>query len=163
MNRFRSKKDFFVTVLKDRYPSASASVIGSPEYPDINGSVNFYATPLGVIVSAEIFGLPSNCEGRSCIFGFHIHEGQRCLPSDNDPIGQVGAHYAKGRTSHPHHAGDLPPLLSNDGYAWLATLTNRFQIEDIVGRTIIIHSQPDDFTTQPSGNSGAKIACGEIV
>ena len=163
MNRFISRKDFFLTVLKDRYPSASASVIGSTEYPDINGNVYFYATPLGVIVSAEIFGLPDGCEGGSCVFGFHIHDGQRCLPTESDPFGQVGSHYSKEELRHPYHTGDLPPLFSNDGYAWLATLTNRFKIEDVFGRTVVIHAHPDDFTTQPAGNSGIKIACGEIV
>ena len=40
--------------------------------------------------------------------------------------------------------------------------TDRFTLPDVIGKTIIIHSNPDDFTTQPSGNSGAKIACGAI-
>ena len=39
---------------------------------------------------------------------------------------------------------------------------NRFRIDEIIGKTIIIHSSTDDFTSQPSGNSGSKIACGEI-
>ena len=41
-------------------------------------------------------------------------------------------------------------------------LTNRFAVKDIIGRTVVIHDKPDDFTTQPSGGSGVKIACGEI-
>ena len=41
-------------------------------------------------------------------------------------------------------------------------LTERFNIDEIIGKTIIIHSNPDDFTTQPGGNSGTKIACGLI-
>ena len=41
-------------------------------------------------------------------------------------------------------------------------LINKFKIKDIVGKVIIIHDSPDDFTTQPSGNSGMKIACGKI-
>ena len=43
-----------------------------------------------------------------------------------------------------------------------AVVTDRFTISDIIGRTVVIHKSPDDFTTQPSGNAGAKIACGEI-
>jgi Cu-Zn family superoxide dismutase len=45
----------------------------------------------------------------------------------------------------------------------LSFLTNRFTLDEIIGRVIIIHDKPDDFTSQPSGNSGNKIACGKIV
>ena len=45
----------------------------------------------------------------------------------------------------------------------MAVYTKRFYPEEIVGRTAVIHSKPDDFTSQPSGNAGEKIACGEIV
>lgn len=59
--------------------------------------------------------------------------------------------------------GDLPPLIENNGYAYMQVLINKFKIKDILGKVIIIHDFPDDFTTQPSGNSGIKIACGKIV
>lgn len=59
--------------------------------------------------------------------------------------------------------GDLPPLVENNGYAYMQVLINKFKIKDILGKVIIIHDSPDDFTTQPSGNSGIKIACGKIV
>ena len=49
--------------------------------------------------------------------------------------------------------GDLPPLFENNGYAYLSFLTNRFKVNDIIGKAIIIHSNPDDFTTDPSENS----------
>lgn len=41
-------------------------------------------------------------------------------------------------------------------------LTDRFRVRDIIGRTVVIHSGPDDFHTQPAGNAGEKIACGVI-
>lgn len=44
----------------------------------------------------------------------------------------------------------------------MSVLLDKIKINDIIGRVIIIHDMPDDFTTQPSGNSGAKIACGRI-
>lgn len=59
--------------------------------------------------------------------------------------------------------GDLPPLIENNGYAYMQVLINKFKIKDILGKVIIIHDSPNDFTTQPSGNSGIKIACGKIV
>ena len=74
----------------------------------------------------------------------------------------TGNHYNPGNVPHPEHAGDLLPLLSNNGYAWMSFYTGRIDIEDIIGRSVVIHSMRDDFTTQPSGNSGDKIACGVI-
>ncbi len=55
------------------------------------------------------------------------------------------------------HAGDLPPLLSNNGRAYCQVLTGRFRVSDVIGKTVVIHSGPDDFMTQPSGNAGEKI------
>lgn len=66
------------------------------------------------------------------------------------------------KQDHPNHAGDLPPLLSAGGYAKMTVLTGRFRVDEIVGRTLVIHNGVDDFTGQPSGNSGKKIACGII-
>ena len=48
------------------------------------------------------------------------------------------------------------------GYAWLSFYDKRFTIKDILGRSVVVHSGADDFHSQPSGNSGAKIACGVI-
>jgi len=57
----------------------------------------------------------------------------------------------------------LPPLYENNGYAYMSVLINKFKVKDIIGKTVIIHESPDDFTSQPSGNSGKKIACGVVV
>lgn len=53
--------------------------------------------------------------------------------------------------------------MSHNGIAWMEVYTGRFYPEEVIGRTIIIHGMPDDFRSQPSGNSGEKIACGEIM
>lgn len=58
--------------------------------------------------------------------------------------------------------GDLPPLLSMGGRAFLAVETGRFTPCEVVGRTVVIHGSADDFHTQPAGNAGKKIACGVI-
>lgn len=63
---------------------------------------------------------------------------------------------------HPFHAGDLPPLLSCKGRAYLAVITGRFCVKDVIGRSVVIHAGPDDLHTQPAGNAGAKIGCGVI-
>jgi len=79
------------------------------------------------------------------------------------PFPQSGTHYNPNNCPHPYHAGDMPPLFGADGYAFLSFVTSRFTANEVIGKTIIIHSQPDDFKTQPSGDSGEKIACGVIT
>ena len=66
----------------------------------------------------------------------------------------TGSHYNSDDRDHPLHAGDLPPLLSSNGSACLAVMTDRFRVKDIIGRTVVIHSGPDDFRTQSAGNAG---------
>lgn len=142
---------------------AAAAVTGGEDCPGLSGTVRFYQTGDGVIVCAEISGLPHDdapCQGR--IFGFHIHTGTDCGGNMDDPFAHAMSHYNPGGCAHPYHAGDLPPLFGNGGLALCAFLTNRFSIDEVIGKTVIIHDHPDDFTTQPSGDSGTKIACGVI-
>ena len=56
----------------------------------------------------------------------------------------------------------MPPLLADCGHALQVFLVNKYCIDEIIGRTVIVHAKPDDFTSQPSGDSGEMIACGEI-
>ena len=137
-------------------PIASARITGSADASGLKGTVWLYQMPMGVLVETQIVGLPQNGFG---VYGFHIHEGTSCK-GDGFPL--TGSHYDPMRRDHPEHAGDLLPLISYGGRAYSAFITDRFSIQDILGRTVIIHSQPDDFRTQPSGNSGEKIACGAI-
>ena len=144
-------------------PQAVAEIQGSAYYPDIRGTVKFYATQFGTLVSAEMQGLPFSYEPcASRFFGFHIHSGKTCTPVEGDAFSAVQSHDNPYNCGHPEHAGDLPPLLGNDGTAFQVFLTDGFEVSEVIGRTVIIHSAADDFTTQPSGNSGEKIACGEI-
>lgn len=150
------------SVLRSR-PQAAASIAGSENYPDLSGTVRFYQTREGVIVLAEISGLPRSglpCHER--VFGFHIHKGTDCGGRMDDPFADSMSHYDPYGCEHPYHAGDLPPLFGNNGVALSLFLTQRFSVDEVIGRTVIIHDQPDDFTTQPSGSSGTKIACGII-
>lgn len=144
-------------------PQAVAEISGSAEHPAISGIVRLYQTALGVVVLSEISGLPKTAQPcHEQIFGFHIHSGSGCGGSMDDPFADAMSHYDPHHCEHPHHAGDLPPLFGNDGFALSLFLTDRFSVHEVIGRTVIIHDHPDDFTTQPSGNSGKKIACGVI-
>jgi Cu-Zn family superoxide dismutase len=138
-------------------PMATATVKGNRENPMLRGGVRFYQRPYGVLVEADIVGLPRNKSG---FFGFHIHEGASCT---GEGYSATGSHYDPGKRPHPNHAGDLPPLLSFGGRAYLAVVTDRFSIREILGRTVVIHSGADDFQTQPAGNAGTKIGCGVIT
>lgn len=157
------KEKKFVSILS-RQPHAIAIIKGSEKYPDVIGVVKFYQTDSGVLVETEVDGLPyemGNCKQR--VFGFHIHEGTECTGNEMDMFAGAMAHYNPQKCQHPQHAGDMPPLFGNQEYAFSVFLTDRFSVEEVLGRTVIIHGSPDDFVTQPSGNSGEKIACGVII
>lgn len=147
---------------------AAAELKGSALAPGLNGTVRFYETRGGTLVRADICGLPSYQAappGGQPVgpFGFHIHEGGTCgVGNGQSAFAGAGGHYNPEGYSHGNHAGDLPVLFSNHGCAHMIVFTDRFRPRDIVGRTVIIHQNPDDFRTQPAGNSGARIACGVI-
>ena len=72
---------------------AAASITGSDSYPDLSGTVRFYQTKEGVVVCAEISGLPySNDPCRQRIFGFHIHTGTDCGGNMADPFSDAMSH-----------------------------------------------------------------------
>jgi Cu-Zn family superoxide dismutase len=102
--------------------------------------------------------------------GFHIHEVGDC--SSGDGMSAKGhfnpAAKPHGNPASPeHHAGDLPALKADkSGRARLEAELDGVTLapgpNSIVGRAVIIHADPDDYTTQPTGNSGARLACGVI-
>ena len=138
-------------------PTAVARIKGGHDAPGLSGEVRFYQECRSVLVVANISNLPPNSD--SGFFALHIHEGGNCSGVD---FPNTGSHYDPSGEKHPKHAGDLPPLMLCNGGACLAVRTDRFCVRDVIGRTVMIHSGPDDFHTQPAGNSGDKIACGVI-
>ena len=140
--------------------NAKALLKGSSKYPDLHGVVNFKQMKNGVLVTVEVFNLPfEKCKNE--IYGFHIHEGTKCISNEYEFIA-VGAHFTTNNCNHPYHSGDMPPIFGNNGYAYMSFFTNRFKLSEIIGKAVIIHSNADDLTSQPSGNSKEKIACGII-
>lgn len=137
-------------------PNAVACIRGGETASNLSGTVKFYSVPGGTLVAAEITGLPENDTG---FHALHIHEGGNCTGKD---FADTGGHFNPGGREHPEHAGDLPPLLSRKGRANMLVVTDRFQICDVIGRTVVIHAEADDFRTQPAGNAGTKIGCGVI-
>lgn len=144
-----------------------AQIFGGPLAPSISGVVNFYSVPGGTEICAEIKGLPpyqANPEGEPIgPHGFHIHENGICDIGDpKNPFIAAGGHWNPDNQPHGNHAGDFPVLFSNDGKAITCFLSNRFKPEDVIGRSIIIHQNPDDYRSQPAGNAGKRLACGII-
>lgn len=165
MNQTNAKpKEQLAFPMKNR-PAAVAKIKGSREFNHIYGEVAFYNMDNGTLLVSRIHGLP--IEGTFCstpIFAMHIHENGDCTDDTEEPFPYVGPHYNPVGCEHPYHAGDLPPLFADKkGFAYSAVYTARFKVNDVIGRSVILHSQPDDFTSQPAGNSGKKIACGAIV
>lgn len=152
--------ELFTKILERDVPQAVAMISGNDDYQELIGIVSFYRTPYeGVLVKAEVSGLPDQkTPMRSGFFAMHIHEIGDCTK----PFEDTGMHYNPDDQVHPYHAGDMPPLLSNQGYAWTAFYDGRITIGEILGKSLIIHRNRDDFTTQPAGESGEKIGCGRI-
>jgi len=146
-------------------PKATAS-LEPTKGSTVRGTVNFEQRGDKVRVSANISGLRPNGE-----FGFHIHEAGDCSSGDGmsakghfNPYGKPhGAHGSGER-----HAGDMPSLKSDAGGN--ANMTFDLDVisvnpggpASIIGRGLIVHVQPDDFKTQPTGNAGARSACAVI-
>ena len=139
---------------------------GSESTSSIRGEVLFYQLNDGVYIKAYITGIPdTNSKGEPTRFhGFHIHENGNCSQNNtNESFPYTGNHFNPTNADHPFHAGDLPPILSANGIGILSVFTDAFRVIDIIERSIILHDGPDDFTSQPSGMSGNKIACGVIM
>jgi Cu-Zn family superoxide dismutase len=145
-------------------PTATAT-LGPTLGNAVSGTVYFTQKDDRVLVSGEVRGLPPNTE-----HGFHVHEKGDCSSSDGM---SAGGHFNPGNQQHGrydmpvHHAGDIPSLRSDaSGVATLNFETTSLRVgsgsNDIVGRAVVVHRDPDDFTSQPAGNSGPRVACGVI-
>ena len=137
-------------------PNSIAYIKGGEDAPQLRENVKFFQKRGYVLVTATIFGMPSSETG---FYGFHIHSGTSCTEA---AFSKTGQHYDIRTSQHPQHSGDLPPLMLCNGGSYMTVATDRFTTNDIIGRTVVIHKDVDDFTTQPSGNAGTKIACGVI-
>jgi len=130
------------------------------------GTVTFQQQGDQVIVVAKVEGLKPGQD-----HGFHIHEKGDCSSGDGM---SAGGHFNPAAKPHgppdstEHHAGDMPALKADaQGRAevkfTLVGVAIGSGAADIVGRGLIVHAMPDDYRTQPTGNSGARIACGVIT
>jgi Cu-Zn family superoxide dismutase len=128
------------------------------------GKVVFVQEGRKLFVIAEVTGLKPGAHG------FHVHEKGDCSAPD---FSSAGGHFNPGSQPHgnpmagAHHAGDMPVLEADasgkaTARAELRSMSIGGGANDIVGKSVVVHADPDDFKTQPAGNSGARIACGVI-
>jgi superoxide dismutase, Cu-Zn family len=128
------------------------------------GTVTFTQKGDKVTVSAKVSGLTPGGHG------LHIHEKGDCSAPD---AMSAGGHFNPTNKPHgapdapDHHAGDMPMLQADaSGNATLTVdlggLTIGSGASDIVGKSVVVHKDPDDFKTQPAGNSGPRVGCGVI-
>ncbi len=141
----------------ERPPKARALLRGSAAYPELRGEVLFYPFLNGSLLLTRVTGLPGDG-----FFGLHIHEKGDCCTGGDTPFYWAGGHWNPPGAQHPGHAGDLPVLLADGGLAYAMVYTGRFTPEEAVGRAVIVDDMPDDYRTQPAGDSGERIACGVI-
>lgn len=146
-------------------PSAVANLQSTAGNTAI-GSVKFQQNGDSVLVSGWVTGLKANAE-----HGFHLHEKGDCSSGDGM---SAGGHFNPGGQAHgsyagmAHHAGDLPSLKADaSGMAKFSFETKSISVSgganNIVGRGLIVHRDADDFTTQPTGNSGPRLACAVVT
>jgi len=147
--------------------TAYARIRGGPDYPGIRGLMTLRDVRGGTEIHVSVTGLPEfsrRADKAIGPHGFHIHMTGDCYPGVlGEPFPRTGGHYNPDNQPHGNHAGDFPVLFSNHGTANMSFFTDRFSVADVVGRSVVIHESPDDYRTEPAGDSGRKIACGVIV
>jgi len=128
------------------------------------GTVQFTETADGVQVTVDLTNVPPG------VHGFHIHEGASCA----DDAKAAGGHFNPNNMPHAaptdvsHHAGDFGNVTADDkGEVHTTFMTHSVTVaagpNSAVGHAVVLHANPDDLTTQPSGNAGARIACGVVT
>ncbi len=138
--------------------SASGSIV--------SGKLKLVPMKDGVHVTGELGGFSPGSS-----HGFHIHEKGDCSAAD---ASSAGGHFNPAGKPHgramqgAHHAGDHDNIVAGaDGVAKINTHINGVSLgggagNDIAGRAFVVHAAPDDYSSQPAGNAGARVACGVI-
>lgn len=133
----------------------------------VSGRLTLVAMAGGVHIRGELGGLAPGST-----HGFHVHETGDCGAAD---ASSAGGHFNPAGMVHgnahagPHHAGDIDNLVADGrGVAHVDAHVGGVSLggdprTDILGRALVVHAAPDDYRSQPSGNSGARIACGVIA
>lgn len=148
-------------------PASAIALLAATEGNAVGGEVRFRIHDGHVVAEGRVHGLPAGSR-----HGFHIHETGDCSAPD---AMSAGGHFNPGGAEHgrqghgSHHLGDMDNLVAgDDGVAIVDQHLQGVEIGtgsavDIVGRGLIVHADPDDYETQPTGNAGARLACAVIA
>lgn len=136
---------------------------GESHHPDISGMVTFGRTEHGTLITAEIYGLSESGAAGDGVFPFCIHNGSCMSFDENGEFCRSEGCFNPDNNHPPMRAGDLPPLFSCGGFAYMQVVTNRFSIEDIIGKSVIIHALSDEPFSCKNAENSKKIACGIIL
>lgn len=132
----------------------------------VSGKLALMPVSGGVRITGEVGGLQPNTP-----HGFHVHETGDCSKADAT---SAGGHFNPTGNPHgragagPHHAGDMDNIMSNgEGVAKIDVVDTGVTLgggaaNDIANRAVIVHGKADDYTSQPSGDAGPRVACGVI-
>lgn len=127
----------------------------------VSGTTKFSTLGSDVVVAVQLKGLKAKKK-----HGFHIHEVGNCSAADGSSAGghfNPGSHAHGAPDSHDHHAGDMGNLEADaKGMAQGEMKISGVTLAQIVGRSVVVHASEDNFTAQPSGDAGDRIACGVI-
>ena len=141
--------------------SGAEAVLKPTQGSSVAGTVVFRQEGNAVVVMTQASGLTPGEHG------FHVHEKGDCSAPDAT---SAGGHFNPSGKPHGNpgqaerHAGDMPQLIADaKGNARQMDRLNGVSIGDFVGKSVIVHAGPDDYKTQPTGNSGARVACGVIA
>jgi Cu-Zn family superoxide dismutase len=146
-----------------RFSKRAIAILNPTKGNLVNGVVNFEVVEGGVRITAKIDNLTPGKHG------FHIHEYGDCSAPDG---ASAGGHFNPSHKQHggpdnlERHAGDLGNVVADEkGHAEYERIDSIITLtgpDTIVGRSVVIHALPDDYKTQPTGNSGGRVACGVI-
>ncbi|ADI38584.1 Superoxide dismutase [Cu-Zn] [Waddlia chondrophila 2032/99] len=144
--------------------SKAFAVVQAKSGSEVVGAVDFIAVDNGIRIIANIGGLEPGKHG------FHIHEHGDCSAHDASSAGGHFNPFNKkhgGPQSAERHEGDLGNLEADEyGFAYYDEVIEGLKLNgehSIIGKSIVVHEGEDDLETDPSGNSGARIGCGEII
>ena len=143
--------------------SMTVSLTGAPNDTDFAGTITVHPEGNGVHIIADVAGVDTDG-----MHGIHVHENGEC---DHEGEGgkhftSAGGHFNPANVEHacpptePRHAGDLGNIQVTGGRGHLEVSATTLTMDQLAGKAIILHAGEDDCKTQPTGNSGDRLACG---